>query len=194
MRRPFRAESSECLRRWHLAQAIGETKTVAHTEVVYGQHILAAELIHQHHLDGPAPDATHLRETLDDREVLEGEQFLATRHDAFNSFRGQVFQRRGFGVRETGCAEHSVGSSKHLLRRWESAAAYSVDEALEDVVRSGGVQLLVCDRARECLKRRAFEISLQLVRPDSLDDPAHHEICRRQMRKGALTHFWQVGQ
>ena len=92
MRSPFHAEGGEGFRRWHLAKAVGETETVAHAEVIHGQNVAATELIHQHHLDGPAADATHLCETLDDREVIQREQFLATRHDAFNRLRGQVLQ------------------------------------------------------------------------------------------------------
>src|SRR5262249_55351629 len=63
-----------------------------------------------------------------------------------------------------------------------------LNEALENRVGRGGVQLLMRDCARQSLERRSLEVRDDPAGPDSLDDSGHHGIRIREMRDDSLAH------
>jgi hypothetical protein len=189
MRSPALAVERERLRRRHLAQAIGEAESVAHAEVVDRQHVRPAELEHQQHLHRPASNASHLRETLDDRIVVERFERGSIGHDAFVRLLRQVAQRGDLREREAGGAQRLLRCRQHCGRRWKLAVTYRVDEAREDRVRRDAVQLLMRDRTRQDLEGLAPDFRLQRVAAARCgDDAAHHGIDARKMGDDSLAH------
>jgi len=92
--RPALAPGGEGARRRHAAQAVGEAKSIAYAEVVDRQHVGAAELEHQQHLDRPPADTAHLREPLDDLFAVECDEYGAVRHDAAAGLGREVLEAR----------------------------------------------------------------------------------------------------
>lgn len=136
---PARTECGERFRRRHLAQPVRETKSIANAEVIDGEHVGAAELEDQHHLDSPATDATHLSQTLDDCKIFEREQCFAIGYDAFDGLRRQIFERGTLRKRKAHRAQRGFRRIDHLLRCRKRSGANSSDEALENVGRRRSV-------------------------------------------------------
>ena len=105
----------ERARRRHAAQAIGEAKAIAHAEVVDRQHVGPAEAEHQQHFDGPAPDAAHLREPLDDFVVAERVQDFLGRHHAVDGLLRQVLDAGDLGERQPHGAHLFIRRREHQL-------------------------------------------------------------------------------
>src|SRR5204863_402669 len=82
-------------------------------------------------------------------------------------------------------------------RRWNRALPAGVDEALQDGVGGGAVQLLVSDRLGEHLERVAVLGRGELARPHGADQAPEHRIRPGQVRESLLAHaahFWHDGQ
>lgn len=82
MWRPAPPEDFEFFRLGHFSFAIGHLKTAPHAEVVNRQHVGSAEIENEEHLHGPAPDAFHAREPLDEFGVSETIALGERGHDA----------------------------------------------------------------------------------------------------------------
>src|SRR5580658_881463 len=103
--------------RW-LETEIGERKALAHAIVGDRKDVGAAEPEDEKHLDGPAADAAHLREVLDDVFVghfLDGGE---RGHGSVERLGGEIAQGEHFVLREAGRAELLVGAIEQMLRRW----------------------------------------------------------------------------
>jgi len=92
--RPALAEQGEHLRRRQFLQPIRQLESLPDAEVSHRQHIGAAQLEHQQHLHGPAADAAHRREPLDDFQVTQGMQRIPERDDSAQGLGGKIAQGR----------------------------------------------------------------------------------------------------
>jgi len=181
MRCPAFAERGERARRRHAAQAVGEAKAVAHAEVVDRQHVRTPELEDQQHLDGPASDAAHLRQALDDFAVAERHERRAVRHDAVFGLCREILQARDLRERQAHGAQFVIGPRDDSRRQRKLAVAAQRDEAPEDALGGDAVQLLMRDRARERFERRARGLGCEPVGPRRADQRGHHRIARGEM-------------
>src|SRR5690349_20165695 len=70
VRCPFRTDFEHVFRR-DLSLSVSALDRVLDSEIDVGEHVRAAELEHEEHLRGPATDALHLHEMLDELRILE---------------------------------------------------------------------------------------------------------------------------
>lgn len=159
-----------------LAQAVGGAKARAHSEVVHRQHVLATELEDEQHLYRPPADAAHFGQLRDDRLVVEPLERCAVRHLAAQGLGGEVLERGDLGEREAGGAQLPFGRRQHLLRRGEGARAAGGDEAPEDGVGGGAVQLLVSDRLSERLEGLAAAVGLETAGTRGAHHAGEHRV------------------
>lgn len=172
-----------------LAQAIGGAKPRAHAEVVHRQHVAAAEMENEQHFDRPAADAAHLGQPLDDRLIVERLQGLPVRHHTVERFGRQVLESGDLRKGETGGAQLRLGGRQHLLRGGEYAFPAGGDEASEDGIGRGAVELLMRDRAGERLKRLAHFIGREPTGTGGADHAGEDGIALGEVAQDLPAHF-----
>jgi hypothetical protein len=139
---------------------------VADPEVVDGPDIRTVQLEHQEHLGCPAPDASHLHQTLDDLVVAERVE-VVHRHGSVDELGGEVDDRRQLVGGESRGPERLGLGGKNALRR--DLATEHRDHAAMDAARGRPGQLLEHDRAEQRLERRA-RLGTEFHAPGGLDD------------------------
>jgi len=199
IRLPALAELGQRARQRHAAQAVGEAKAVADAEVVDRQHIGALQLKDQHHLDGPATDAAHAGEPLDDLQVAERSELRGVRHDALERLGRQILQRRDFGEREAHGTQRRGPGREQLRGRGERCRCMQRDETGEDALGRRAVQLLMGDGAHQGFERALQRAQRAAGEPRGSHglDQARHDRIGFQDAMGGAAHErlgWQCGQ
>jgi len=107
-------------------------------------------LEHQHHLHGPAADAAHGGQLLDDGFIVEGVQRVTVGNLARQRSRSKITQCDKFAGREACAAQRRIRQGEHGIRCRESIAALGRcsqrDEARGDGACRGAADLLADDR------------------------------------------------
>jgi len=115
--------------------AEGEGEAFADAVVGDGEDVGAAEAEDEEHLDGPAADAAHLGEVVDDVVVGHLADGRQRGDGAVDGLGGEVAEGEHLVLREAGCAELLVGAVEQLLRggvrRQRAVGDERVAEALD---------------------------------------------------------------
>ena len=189
MRRPTRSERRERFRCGHLPQPVGQTKTVAHTEVVDGQDVGSAETEYEHHLDSPAADAADLCQASDDLLVAQRTQRLVVRDNARECLLREIAQRGDLREGEPGCAECGLRRGENGCGCWKQAfLAAAVNETGQDRARRRSIELLVRNRLSECLEGRAIRLHRHRGRTYRANDTTKNGVDGRQVGDRKLAH------
>ncbi len=137
----------------------GEREAFADAVVVDRKHVRTAEAEDEQHLDGPAADAAHLGEVLDDGLVGHAANAGEGGHGAIDGLGGEIAQGEALVVREAGGAQLLVGAVEQMLRIGMDETERRAEglEAFEQAAMDGGrglaVELLVDDGFDQCLER-----------------------------------------
>ena len=142
---------SSSFARRQLALPEGDREALADAVVVRRQHVRAAEAEDQQHLHGPAADAAHRGEALDDRLVRPcgaARRASGSRRPCARRARSRSDEQ--LRAREAGAAQLLVGGAQDLLgRRAVVRAREERAHAREDRRRGLAGELLVDDRLGE---------------------------------------------
>src|SRR6185312_6005157 len=122
--------------------AEGDGEAFAYAVIRGGQNIGPPEGEHQQHFHGPLSDSANGGEPFDDFFVGQFGDGTGTGHDSLDSFGGDVFDGGGFGAREAGGAHAVVGRGEDVFGCGKSFAGIQGQEAFQDGLRGGAVELL----------------------------------------------------
>src|SRR5437868_6430724 len=152
-----------------------------HPIIVYRPDIRTPQVEKQQHFYRPTPNSAHLDQPLNNFVVGHFGHGASRRHRAVNRFRRQIFQRRDFTARQTGCAQCFIGRFQHHLRIEKFSPRKNCAHPFPNGSSRFSAQLLVSDRFGQSIKCSHLRVWLNLVATGMRDQLCQSFIARRKM-------------
>src|SRR6266568_7615442 len=118
----------------------------AHAVIIDGKDVGASEAEEKHHLDGPASDATHLGDTLDDLLIFHAGEGALVGNSGVEALGGEVAQGEEFVLRQAGGTKRGLLHGEKVFGRHAALGEEPLD-ASHDGRGGGSSELLIDDGA-----------------------------------------------